>query len=558
MVTVVTLLICCTKTNAQVNIIADSIDADTSCSWINLDLTSNVYSVGQKVLVLWGDATLDTVYATNVAGHGHIHRYHTYALIGTYTLKTVLIDANVHVDSSNLSYTNNGCYHMFTIGSYNDLNNNCLYDIGDIPNYSPLTIQVDSNNIPIDTVNTPGLNIYQLGAPGTIYKYTVIGTPAGMVVTCPATGYILDTVSNQAMQVTTKYFGVNCTAVPVFDLAENVSVCVSPYHGHINIDLTNTDCNGTNATLVVSLSPNLPFSTSYPAPTTIVGNTLTYNLTVASIYPQYITIVVDSTQLPILAVGDTFHTSYYLTPTANDTDTTNNVVVRIDTVHAAFDPNYKDVMPKGDIQPGTMLTYTINFENTGNDTAHTIYVLDTLSDNLDPNSFQLVTSTHEVFTQVIAYGASHHLIRFNFPNIMLPDSSHHGLCDGMFVYKIRAKSTLVPGTYIPNDAGIYFDYNPVVMTNEVVNKIPIPQGIKVLNTTKAAIYPNPVSDILTITTDATAYNTIEISNTIGQVMLKEMLSQNDTKINVKALPAGIYFANLKGEGGSRTIKFEKL
>jgi uncharacterized repeat protein (TIGR01451 family) len=539
-------------------IIADSVNADTSCSWINLDVTSNVYTVGQKVLVLWGDATVDTVYCSNAAGQGHIHKYHSYALIGTYSIKSVLINANIHVDSATISYTNNGCYHLFSIGSYNDLNTNCAYDLGDIPNNFPLTIEVDSNNVPIDTVSTPGLNIYQNGPPGTIYQYKVIATPAGMLVTCPVNGIILDTVSNLATQTTTKYFGINCTAVPVFDLAENVSVCVSPYHGHINIDLTNTDCNGTNATLVVNLSPNLPFDASYPPPTTIVGNTLTYNLTVASIYPQYITIVVDSNQLPLLAVGDTFHTSYYLTPTVGDTDITNNTVIRVDTVHAAFDPNYKDVTPQGDIAAGDELKYTINFENTGNDTAHNIYILDTLSDNLDPNTLKIVTSTATVYTQVLAYG-THHLVRFNFPGIMLPDSSHHGLCDGNVVFTIQSKTALAPGTYIPNKAGIYFDYNPVVMTNEVVNRIPLPQNVSVLSAgSNVLLYPNPVSDILTISADAKSFSSIEISNTIGQLMLKQSIKQNETKVNVKALPGGIYFATMKGEGGSRTIKFEKL
>jgi len=305
-------------------------------------------------------------------------------------------------------------------------------------------------------------------------------------------------------------------------------------------------------------SPKIPAGNIYPPPTTIVGNTLTWNLTVAAYIPQYITIWPDTPFSPLLVVGDTLHNSFYLTPTAGDTDLTNNTVIRIDTVKAAWDPNFKEVSPQGDIAAGTELTYTIHFENTGNDTALNIHILDTLSDNVLPNTFNLVSSTAAAYTSITKIPGNHYVLKLDFPNIKLPDSSHHGQNDGMVVYRIKTKSTLTPGTYIPNTAGIYFDINPVVMTNQVVNKIHVPDGIQMLNSVKTTVYPNPVVDILTITTDVSAYNNIEITNTIGQIMLKQQLKQNDTRINVKILPTGIYFANLKGEGGNKTIKFEKL
>jgi hypothetical protein len=65
------------------------------------------------------------------------------------------------------------------------------------------------------------------------------------------------------------------------------------------------------------------------------------------------------------------------------------------------------------------------------------------------------------------------IAKFDFPNIKLLDSAHHGLNDGMFIFKIEARTTVADGTTIPNRVGIYFDYNPVVMTNEVTNIIGI-------------------------------------------------------------------------------------
>lgn len=544
--------------DAQYYITNAVINQDTGCTNIGFaDVTTNVYAAGQQIEISWGDASVSTLSANDNAGQGFAYSWHSYSLTGTYTVKYVLINAAQRVDSVMQSFNDAGC-HRVSVSSYNDLNANCVYDLGDIPNYSsPLTFEVDSNNIPVATITSSGLFFKEYGPVGTVYKYIVTATPPGITVSCPLTGMVTDTVTNNANQNISKSFGLTCAPAANFDLAENVAVCVGQMGGYMHIDLTNTDCNGTNATLVLNYSPKLHYSNAFPTPANVAGNTITWNFPVASIYPQYVTVSFD-TPLVALNIGDTVHSSFYLTPTAGDMNVANNTVIRVDTIHAAYDPNFKDVSPQGDITAGTVLTYTVSFENTGNDTAMNIYVLDTLSDNLLPNTFSLVASTAEVQTQVVPYGAGHHLLKFDFPNINLPDSSHHGLCDGMIVFRIQTKPTLTPGTYITNRAGIYFDVNPVIMTNQVVNKVHVPDGVEILDKAKVAIYPNPVTDILTITTDERSYNAVEITNTVGQLMLKQPLKQNNTRINVRALPSGIYFANLKGEVGNKTIKFEKL
>jgi hypothetical protein len=58
-----------------------------------------------------------------------------------------------------------------------------------------------------------------------------------------------------------------------------------------------------------------------------------------------------------------------------------------------------------------------------------------------------------------------------FPDIDLPDSSHHGQNEGMFIFRIKTKTGLPDSTWIVNKAGIYFDINPVIWTNEAANMI---------------------------------------------------------------------------------------
>jgi hypothetical protein len=152
----------------------------------------------------------------------------------------------------------------------------------------------------------------------------------------------------------------------------------------------------------------------------------------------------------------------------------------------------------------------------------------------------------------------YNIVKFDFPNIMLPDSSHHEFCKGMATFTIRAKSTLTPGTTIANRAGIYFDINEVVMTNTVYSNIPLTASLNSVSgrASLVEVFPNPVRDVLNINMAEGAFSNIAIYNIVGQQML-EMPAVRPAKIDVSKLPTGIYYVRLHGKDGSRTIKFEK-
>ncbi len=562
LMTLILLTICFAETNAQYLISSTSItnSLDSSCHGPTAIVHTNMYSVGQTVENSWGDGSHDTVTVNNQSGMGHMGKQHIYTSAGTYTIKHVLLYNNQRVDSAIQSYFYQFCKTVF-IGTYNDVNNNCIYDtLTEKTNRIALTLEVDSNNVAIDTVDIlDGLYYTLKGFPGTIYKFKVIDAPQGVQVTCPANQTISDTIAQFLVNdYMPKSFGINCTAVPGFDLAEHVSGRAGLDFHRPKITITNSNCNVQNPTLTMHYSPKYSFVSSSPAPASNTGQTLTWNLNNISMINQaqvYTSFVLSG---PATA-GDTIHTTYYLTPTTGDIDTTNNMVIIIDTIHQSCDPNHKEVLPEGDILAGTTLRYVIEFENVGNAPAQNIHILDTLSNNVILGSLKILSSTHKVYYTKLEDGLGHSIAKFDFPAINLPDTSHHDSCSGNVIYTIQTKPGLPDGTYITNRAGIYFDFNDVVMTNEATNVIGIPQSVNTLsNVTHTNLYPNPVADILTINTDATVYNSVEISNTIGQLMLQQNIKQNETKVNVKTLPAGIYFATLKGEGGSKTIKFEKL
>jgi hypothetical protein len=79
-----------------------------------------------------------------------------------------------------------------------------------------------------------------------------------------------------------------------------------------------------------------------------------------------------------------------------------------------------------------------------------------------------LASSHEMYTEI---GAAH-AVSFNFDNIHLPDSiSDTNGSSGFVVYEIDQLPYLFPGTPISNKAEIYFDFNPAIVTNEVLNTI---------------------------------------------------------------------------------------
>jgi len=133
---------------------------------------------------------------------------------------------------------------------------------------------------------------------------------------------------------------------------------------------------------------------------------------------------------------------------------------------SSFDPNDKRGFPLGFssehfISADQLLNYSIRFQNTGTDTAFNVVILDTLPATLDPTSIRLGASSHDYNFSIIGNG----ILRFDFPNILLPDSTVNQIASNGFVnFKISQVDGNSPLTEINNRAGIYFDFNEVVLT----------------------------------------------------------------------------------------------
>ncbi len=132
-----------------------------------------------------------------------------------------------------------------------------------------------------------------------------------------------------------------------------------------------------------------------------------------------------------------------------------------------YDPNIKVATPEGWgdgnwIEPDWAIDYTIHFQNTGTDLARTVILRDTLSPHLDLSSFRPGPASHAHEWTILP---DRQLI-VTFPEIMLPDSnSNEAASHGLFSYQIAPLADVAPLSVIDNRVGIYFDFNPPVLTD---------------------------------------------------------------------------------------------
>src|SRR5206468_6143358 len=119
-------------------------------------------------------------------------------------------------------------------------------------------------------------------------------------------------------------------------------------------------------------------------------------------------------------------------------------------------------------------------------------------------------------------------VRFNFPNINPPDSNtNEPLSHGYVQYKVKLKNNLPIGTQINNTAFIYFDFNAPVVTNTTTNTIALVSSVgdKRHKTQDVRLYPNPASDVVTISVDETMIgSTATITDLTGRKVAAVQLS----------------------------------
>ena len=214
-------------------------------------------------------------------------------------------------------------------------------------------------------------------------------------------------------------------------------------------------------------------------------------------------------------------------------------------LRCSYDPNDKLVFPNREDSLALLtdeLVYTIRFQNTGNDVADDVVVVDTLSRNLDLETFFLINTSHPEQLEVLYDTDDPYIVNFQFKNIFLPDSTtNEPGSNGHVTFAIRPVEGLPINTEINNTGYIFFDFNPAIITNTtsstLVDEFPPPVATDDPKKlwTDFFVYPNPTSGLLNF---SNRVDEIQIWDVNGRRVLKEY----DVKtLSISGLNDGTYF-----------------
>lgn len=265
--------------------------------------------------------------------------------------------------------------------------------------------------------------------------------------------------------------------------------------------------------------------------------------------------------VPIVNINDLLTDSVSISALADDINLTNNSSSNSQIVVNSFDPNDKmesrgKTIPFNQFAPGDYFIYTIRFQNNGTADAIDVRIEDFLNSQIDETSVLMVSSNHNYTLKRI-----NNQLVWDFKNIYLtPSSVNESGSKGYVQFKVKLKPGFQAGNIIPNNASIYFDTNPAIVTNTFNSKFTIPLGVKSFDANSLILYPNPASntvqislmdtneqlskvvfyDILgkavkTVTTVTTKNMTVNVSDLSKGVYLVEIALDNNLKLTKKLI-----------------------
>ena len=557
----------------QINVPSCTAVGDTLCGVVFSDLNGNgVQNTGEAGIP---NAEIHVgSYTTHADSTGH---YVIVVPAGTYNIYycpptgytfTIPVHVPLNTNSTCAVYQNvtvtggAHCGYNFGIQSnsvticgtvYFDANNNHTQD----PNESGISntsVTLTSSTNVVVTAYTDQYGHYCVVVPvgtyvvttGTANYHNGVVTPGSITVTATAPGGSYDNTN----------FGVYVQPGGC-DLSINVTpnTTITPgFPAWYQIEVCNVGANVTSGTVNLFYDPSLHFNYGSPVPASQNSTTFTSSWTLTNLNPgscqyYYVSLTADSN----LAVNQFIFTLANVTTNGcTDVNQANNV----DTVHqnvtASWDPNNKEVSPAGKgieglINGDQQLTYTINFQNTGNAPAANIVILDTLSNYLDLATFKMLGASHPYTMQLMGNVA---VWRFN--SVMLPDSgTDQQGSHGFVTFMITPLQGLASKTQITNSADIFFDYNAGVSTNRTLNTIDYSLSVNQISADNVTItlQPNPFNQYTTVKVDGSEgpYQ-LNVYDMLGRQVKNQNATGNVFNIDRGSMAAGLYMYEIVKAG----------
>lgn len=485
---------------------------------------------------------------------------HIYETTGTYSVRIIITDDEGRADTLDQ-------YSMFSITDtcaaikgklFVDQNADCIFNGTDKPVRYAM-ISLEDNGMTQDYSYTDQLGNYYFSVPsnGTGHSYKVKYVNQGQRFNvCPASGEI----SISALPSEENNFALSCK--PGYDLSGNVSGWgFRPgFDASVYISAENKRCEQTNAVIKWVKSPLLTVTKCSPSPDLTVGDTLIWTVNNFSAPDRFFASLNVKTSTSA-TLDDSIAGRLILENIAGDAEPGDNIVNYSFPIKNSWDPNMKSAAVDGNTKQAlipanlNVVSYTVFFQNTGNDKAYNIFVMDTLDKNINPNTVQIISSSHNMKADMLPGN----ILKFNFNNIMLEDSkSNEPASHGFVTYTASLRGGLKAGSMVRNTAHIYFDFNPAIITNTTQNELAqATAGMTRVSdkTGSLVVYPNPAQDQFTLLSgDASVGGELQVTDILGHLLLKQKIQGSLTSVSTAQLPTGMYIISVSEGEASYKIR----
>lgn len=330
-------------------------------------------------------------------------------------------------------------------------------------------------------------------------------------------------------------------------ISNGVPVCNREFIVHIN--LFNKSAESVSGTFTLNYSSILEYiECSVPISNQSDGLITIEDFALESFGARSIKITFETPGITVLETALAFDAVF-------DSDDKQVTASTTDIILCSYDPNDKKVEPTGDfINDFSLiedeLKYTIRFQNEGTYKAFDITILDTLTNALDPSTFEFLASSHRVETSITADG----IVTFFFPDIDLPFKDEDDLGSQGFVsFTVRPKADTPNFEKIENTASIYFDFNPPIVTNTTTWNVVDDLALLSINEINSmiSIYPNPTNGNIKVDIDRKL--DFEVYNVNGYLIQEGVIDFGINDIHINCKP-GIYILKLNDRGDMVTSK----
>ena len=291
---------------------------------------------------------------------------------------------------------------------------------------------------------------------------------------------------------------------------------------------------------------NVTYQSATLTPNNITPDSIVWNLPAMTPFQTGSIIVTVTVDLG-LPIGTLINSSAHIEPfLTDDNPSCNNSNWEV-YITGSVDPNdilvSEDTLITTQLSNAPWLDYIIRFQNTGNDTAFTVKILNPIDTfKLNISSIEFVNASHPVNLNWINYQRN---MEFKFENILLVDSNtNEPLSHGFVRYRIQPKTNLSAGDSITNFAAIYFDFNEPVITNTAKTIIVLPTGLASANPArgKLHVFPNPTENILNISGIhlENGKAQLRLTDIYGKLIFEKTITSITTTLETNDLSSGIY------------------